>query len=284
MMTVRKVLEKGKTILRENNIVNYSNEARWIFESAFECGKDFMFFYADVTVDEEKAIRYFEMINRRANGEPVQYVIGSWDFYGESFYVGDGVLIPRPETEMLVDFALDYLKDKKDAVIIDLCSGTGCIGLSVAKKLPSSKVYFVEKSDKAFSYLKKNLENFGCKNVTAIKGDIFSGFDLFDIPEPDLILSNPPYIESADIATLQSEVLLEPMMALDGGADGFDFYRVITDKWLPHCRGAIAVECGEGQAESIKEMFLAYCDKTELMSDFNDIERVVIGKISQERK
>ncbi len=283
-MTIRQVLEKGKSILRDNNIVNFSNEARWIFESAFECGKDFIFFYSDVLVDEEKSVRYFEMINRRANGEPIQYVIGSWDFYGETFFVGDGVLIPRPETEMLVDFALDFLKDKRDAVVVDLCSGTGCIGLSVAKIHPSSKVFLVEKSDKAFKYLQKNLESFGCENVTAVKGDIFNGFESFNIPKPNLILSNPPYIETGEIADLQTEVLLEPSMALDGGADGLDFYRAINEKWLPYCKGAIAVECGEGQAESIKEMFSNYCDKTELLTDFNDIERIVVGKIGQERK
>ncbi len=283
-MTVQQLLEKGKTILKNNNIENSSNEARWIFESAFECGRDYIIFHSDESADCEKSVRFLEMINRRAHGEPVQYVIGLWDFYGESFYVGDGVLIPRPETEMLVDFALDYLKDKTNPVIIDLCSGTGCIGLSVAKNLPSSKVYLVEKSEKAFTYLQKNLESFGCKNVTAVKGDIFSGFDGFDIPKPDLILSNPPYIESSEITTLQSEVLLEPSMALDGGEDGLDFYRVINEKWLPHCIGAVALECGEGQAEAIEGMISYFCGNTQVLTDFNDIKRTVIGFIGQERK
>ena len=282
-MTVRQLFEKGKTVLKNNNIENYANEARWIFEAAFECGREYIIFHSDETADKEKSTRFLEMINRRADGEPVQYVIGSWDFYGETFAVGEGVLIPRPETEMLVDFALDYLKDKSEPVIIDLCSGTGCIGLSVANNLPSAKVFLVEKSDKAFAYLEKNLECFDCKNVTAIKGDIFDGFEFFDIPKPDLILSNPPYIESKEIATLQSEVLLEPSMALDGGEDGYDFYRVITEKWLPHCKGAIAVECGEGQTKEIEKMFSSVCGRTQSLTDFNEIARVVLGFIGQER-
>lgn len=282
-MTVQQLFENGKNVLKNKNIENYANEARWIFEAAFECGREYIIFRSDETADEEKSARFIEMINRRADGEPVQYVIGSWDFYGETFAVGEGVLIPRPETEMLVDFALEFLKDKSEPVIVDLCSGTGCIGLSVANNLPSSKVFLVEKSDKAFVYLKKNIENFGCKNVTAIKGDIFDGFGFFDIPKPDLILSNPPYIESDVIETLQSEVLLEPSMALDGGEDGYDFYRVISEKWLSHCKGAIAVECGEGQTKEIEMMFSSFCGKTQSLTDFNDIERVVIGYIGQER-
>lgn len=282
-MTVQQLFENEKNVLKNKNIENYANEARWIFEAAFECGREYIIFHSDETADEEKSARFIEMINRRADGEPVQYVIGSWDFYGETFAVGEGVLIPRPETEMLVDFALEFLKDKSEPVIVDLCSGTGCIGLSVANNLPSSKVFLVEKSDKAFVYLKKNIENFGCKNVTAIKGDIFDGFGFFDIPKPDLILSNPPYIESDVIETLQSEVLLEPSMALDGGEDGYDFYRVISEKWLSHCKGAIAVECGEGQTKEIEMMFSSFCGKTQSLTDFNDIERVVIGYIGQER-
>lgn len=283
-MTVAELLEKGKSLLKENDVDNYANEARWIFESVFECGREYVIFHSHDNADSEKAVRYIESVTRRAGGEPVQYVIGSWDFYGETFAVGDGVLIPRPETEILVDFALDYLKEKSNPVVIDLCSGSGCIGLSVAKDNPDSKVFLIEKSEKAFEYLKKNLENFGCENVTAIRGDIFDGFEGFDIPKPDLILSNPPYIESADIATLQSEVLLEPSMALDGGEDGLDFYRVINEKWLRYCGGAIAVECGEGQAEIIEKMFSSFCGKTQSLTDFNGIKRAVVGYIGQERK
>lgn len=283
-MTVAELLKKGTSLLEKYKIENHINEARWIFESVFECAKEYIFFHSDDEVDSEKAVRYIDAVTRRASGEPVQYVIGSWDFYGKTFSVGRGVLIPRPETEILVDFALGFLKDKKNPVVFDLCSGSGCIGLSVAKHFPNSKVFLLEKSEDAFDYLEKNLSNLGCENAVPIRGDIFDGFEKFGLPKPDLILSNPPYIESNDIASLQSEVLFEPAMALDGGNDGFDFYRAINNKWLKNCSGVVAVECGEGQAEKIEDIFSSHCGKTYSLTDFNGIKRVVIGYIGSERK
>ncbi len=276
-MTVAELLKKGREILEANKIENSANEARWIFESVFECGREYAVFHANNNADKTKTEVFFDKINQRAGGTPVQYVIGSWDFYGETFYVGEGVLIPRPETELLVDFALGYLKDKPNAVVFDLCSGTGCIGLSVARLFPQSEVYLVEKSTEAMKYLLRNAEKFSLSNVRIINGDIFEGFSAFEIPNPDLILSNPPYINTDEVSTLQSEVLKEPAMALDGGSDGLDFYRAITEKWLPYCGKAVAVECGEGQADEIRMIFLKQFDKTCSIKDFNGIERVVIG-------
>lgn len=277
-MTVSELFEKGKSILKSASVDNCSNEAHWIFEDVFQCGREYLIFHSNDEADLLKASKFIEKINKRASGIPVQYVIGSWDFYGESFAVGQGVLIPRPETELLVDFALDYLSGKKEPVVFDLCAGSGCIGLSVAKNRTDAKVYLIEKSAEAFDYLEKNRNKLGCGNAELIFGDIFDGFGAFSLPEPDLILSNPPYIESEDIAALQSEVHYEPIMALDGGKDGLIFYRTITEKWLLFCKGASAVECGEGQADSIKSIFSSAFAETYSVKDFNGIERVVIGK------
>lgn len=276
-MTVSELFEKAKRILSDKRIDNHSNEARWIFEAVFGVNSQYLFFNANDEADIEKSDEFIEKINRRANGEPVQYVIGSWDFYGETFKVGEGVLIPRPETELLIDFALDYLKNKENPIVFDLCSGSGCIGLTVARLVPESKVYLLEKSVKAFDYLSANKNNLGCRNAVLINGDIFKGFDEFDLPEPDLILSNPPYIESEEINHLQSEVLKEPLMALDGGKDGLDFYRCIADIWLPHCKGAVAVECGENQHNEIANLFSGL--NFSFKKDFNDIYRVVCGTV-----
>lgn len=277
-MTIKELLKLGTDILEKNQIDNYRNEARWIFESVFDYQKNYYVIHPDEIISYDKSEEYLEKINERASGIPVQYVIGEWDFYGETFFVGNGVLIPRPETELLVDFAIKFLEEKKNSVVIDLCSGSGCIGLSVAKLFPESKVFLIEKSDDAMKFLIKNKEKFSLCNATIIQGDIFSGFDSFEIPNPDLILSNPPYINSDEVMTLQSEVLKEPVMALDGGIDGLDFYRVIADKWLCNCNGAIAVECGEGQAEIIEQIFSTQCSDCYSVSDFNGIERVVIGR------
>lgn len=275
-MTVSELLTKCKSIL--DDMENGLNEARWIFEEVFGCGSDYVFFHGNDEADESKCAECLEKIRLRESGVPVQYVLGSWDFYGESFKVGEGVLIPRPETELLIDFACEYLKGKDAPVVIDLCSGSGCIGLTVAKLNPHSKVFLLEKSPDAMKYLLLNAESFNLANVRIIHGDIFDGFSAYGIDSADLILSNPPYINSCDIPSLQSEVLLEPEMALDGGEDGLDFYRAIAEKWLPFCGGAIAVECGEGQSDDIRRIFSMQCAETYSVKDFNGIERVVIGR------
>lgn len=282
-MTVKDLLAEGIRILGEGGVENSRNEAHWIFEAAFECGRDYAVFHSSDEADVKKSDRFLEMINLRKNGTPVQYVIGEWDFYGETFRVGEGVLIPRPETEMLVDFALDYLKGKQNPVVFDLCAGSGCIGLSVAKNRPDAKVFLLEKSEKAFAYLEANKNKLGCKNACLISGDLFSGFEAFGLPVPDLILSNPPYIESAEVPLLQKEVLREPSMALDGGEDGYDFYRAIADVWLPFCGGAIAVECGENQTDTIKKLFSKICAVVRSEKDFNGIGRTVCGFLGTER-
>ncbi len=277
-MTVKELFAQGKTILQNNHVDNYINEARWIFESVFKCSGNYLVICSDDAVNSEDASCFIEKINIRASGIPVQYVIGEWDFYGETFSVGNGVLIPRPETELLVDFAIDFLKSKQDPVVFDLCSGSGCIGLTVAKYFPDAKVFLLEKSDDAMKYLIKNKERLSVSNAEIIQGDIFNGFDFYNLPQPDLILSNPPYINSEDIALLQSEVLKEPLMALDGGIDGLDFYKAINDKWLVDSCSAIAVECGEGQSDEIKKLFSLKCSDVFSVTDFNGIERVVIGR------
>lgn len=276
-MRISELYGNGCRILEDAGIENFKNEARWIFESVFECGREYLVFNSSGDADSLKEEIFLQKINRRAEGVPVQYVIGAWDFYGESYAVGEGVLIPRPETELLVDFALDFLKDNTNPVVFDLCSGTGCIGLSVAKNKPDAKVILVEKSPDALKYLKKNVSDSGCGNVQVINGDVLLGFDSFDLPKPDLILSNPPYIESDDIAELQSEVHYEPVMALDGGSDGMIFYNTISQKWIDEC-SAVAVECGEGQADSIIKLFSKKFADVYSVKDFNGIERVVIGR------
>ena len=276
-MKIKELLLQAAKTLSDSQVENASNEARWIFEAAFECGRDFAVLHGESQAETDKAEKFLGMIKKRADGIPIQYVIGEWDFYGETFKVGEGVLIPRPETEMLVDFALDYLADKKNPVVFDLCAGSGCIGLSVAKNRPDAKVFLLEKSEAAFGYLSENKELLECENAQLISGDLFDGFEGYDLPEPDLILSNPPYIESAEIPLLQKEVQLEPSMALDGGEDGFDFYRALALKWLPFCKGAIAVECGENQTETIEKLFIPNCARVYSENDFNGIGRMVVG-------
>lgn len=268
-MTISELEKLGSQKLRASGKENSDFDARCLLEFVLNLNPTQYLLNRSEEVDSVCAEKFLSLVERRSNGEPLQYILGKWEFMGLPFYVGEGVLIPRPETEMLVEFALDFLKDKKNPVVIDLCSGSGCIAISVAKHLPNAKVYAVEKSDLAFPYLKKNIWLNCVFNVSAVHGDIFDRTLLSDI-KPDLILSNPPYIRSPEIASLQSEVRNEPSMALDGGEDGLIFYREISNGWLDRLGtgGAIAVECAEDQTEDIIRMF---SEKTQYAEAFNDL-------------
>lgn len=202
-----------------------------------------------------------DLLWRVKNGEPLQYVIGKWDFYESEFYVGEGVLIPRPETEELTELVINQAKRMQRPVVFDLCSGSGCIGISIARAIPSAIVYCVEKSADAMFYLLKNSAS--DKNVKIMNADVCFPPEM---PEADIIVSNPPYIKTADIKTLQSEVLKEPVMALDGGSDGLDFYRTIADKWKPFMKSnsALFLEIGDEQGKAVSDILTA--------NDFSGVE------------
>ena len=269
-MTYSEALKYCSGAFEENGIENAGNESRWLMESIDD---SYMLKLRD-EMDGDDAEEYMNLAERRICGEPLQYLTGSWEFYGREFYVGEGVLIPRPETELLVDFALEYLRDIENPVVIDLCSGTGCIALTVASERKDARVFAVEKYEEAFGYLERNRERLRCENVTAVRGDIFE-YDKLNLEKADLILSNPPYIESGECSSLQKEVLFEPVTALDGGEDGLDFYRQIALIAEKHSRGAVAVECGENQAEEIGKMFV-FPGEVKFIEDFNGIRRVTV--------
>lgn len=212
-----------------------------------------------------------DMLLQLKAGKPLQYVLGKWDFYNSEFYVGEGVLIPRPETEELVELAVNKIKTLGKCVVFDLCAGSGCIGISVARECPEASVYLVEKSEQAFDFLLKNAQ--GADNVFPVNADIN---DSLDLPKADVIISNPPYIKSSDIALLQSEVLCEPTMALDGGNDGLDFYRIINDKWSCafNQNGLLYLEIGNDQGKDILKVLDRFCD-IEIIKDMYGNDRMV---------
>lgn len=190
------------------------------------------------------------------SGEPLQYVLGKWDFYESEFYVGKGVLIPRPETEELTDLAVKYAKEMNSPVVYDLCSGSGCIGISIAKAVPQSDVYCVEKSAEAMPYLLKNSQD--VSNAHPVAGDVLKSDSFENLAENsvDIIVSNPPYVRSSDISNLQPEVLFEPKEALDGGADGLDFYKCIIKEWKRFLKpgGHLLFEIGDDQGAAVAEL------------------------------
>lgn len=246
-----------------------------IFEDLLGISKSKIYFNDNVVTDEQIKIAK-EAINHRKKGEPLQYILGKWDFYDLTFYVGEGVLIPRPETETLVDFALEKIKDIELPVIYDLCAGSGCIGLTIAYHRKDAKVYLLEKEEAALKYLKSNKEKYNLDNAQIIQGDLFN-IDFSQIPQANVILSNPPYIPASEIKCLQKEVQFEPVTALDGGIDGLDFYRCIAQKWISQVKkgGYVALECGEEQSADIIRIFDGKYSEKQVIYDFNNIDRIV---------
>ncbi len=266
-------------------------DASTLMQFVFDLDRGELLMCGDIEAHDADVTTFKRLVSERVSGNPLQYIIGEWDFFDYTFHVGEGVLIPRPETEILVSETLEYLSKQgnEDAsyapVVYDLCAGSGCVGISIAKSFPKANVFAFEKSPEASRYLLKNIARNAADNVTALESDVltgeYSGFVSVSVPETaDVIVSNPPYIRSDEIAELQKEVLKEPVMALDGGTDGLMFYRAIADIWMPRLKpgGLLLVECGEDQAEKI-EQILAICGvKTFKICDFAGIYRVVGAK------
>ena len=252
MINWRELLNKGKSILEDNSIDDAGFDAYQLILSFFDGSATGYTLHLSDSVSEENAEEYMKLVYRRCEGEPLQYILGKWDFYESSFFVGKGVLIPRPETEELVSECIDIIRMNRFSVVYDLCTGSGCIGLSIAKACPEVTCYLFELYDDAFFYAEKNLAFSGLSNVKLIKHNVLECYEE-NIPVADIIVSNPPYIESEEIQGLQSEVLREPLTALDGGNDGLDFYRAFFEKWSEKLKsfGYFAFECAENQTEKI---------------------------------
>ena len=252
-------------------------DAQQLVSYCFGYNKTQLLMNSGVEVDEVKLIHFEDCVKRRCNHEPLQYIIGMWGFHRFSFKVGEGVLIPRPETEILVDFAVEKIQKHKYKTVFDLCCGSGCIGLSIAKLCRDVKVYCVDVSDKALEYTRLNKELLDVDNVTVVKSDIRESSGFIGLPRPDIILSNPPYICTDEIKELQPEIAFEPSLALDGGIDGLSFYRSLSEIWYPFINrgGYLAMECGEDQATDILSLFIGKADKGKIIKDASGIDRVV---------
>ena len=217
---------------------------------------------------------------QRAEGRPLQYILGEWEFLTLTLKVGEGVLIPRPDTELLCEVAAEQLRGMTAPRVLDLCAGSGCVGLGVASLHPDAVVTEVELSDAALGYLKENVLRYPDYAVIVRQANVLTDFDAFDGPY-DAILSNPPYIPTADLATLQKEVQREPQMALDGDADGLKFYRTIAEHWCDKLSpdGFVAVEVGIGQAEDVAALFAAQgLENAGIYPDLAGIPRVVLAR------
>lgn len=275
------LFKKISEILKNSAIEDCNLEAEIIIRHFSGFSQSEVMFRDESEYSPEMLISIEKAVEERISGRPVQYIIGQWDFFESTFAVGEGVLIPRPETELLCEYVIGAADKSKECVIYDLCSGSGCIGISVKKALPEAEVVLVEKSEKAFEYLRKNSAAILKEtDITMINGDIFDFSFFANYPNADIIVSNPPYIRKDEIPKLQREVQREPSMALDGGEDGLDFYRFIISVWSRKLKsgGIIAFECGEEQADDISAIFIENGFDAEIRKDYNHINRFVIGR------
>jgi release factor glutamine methyltransferase len=251
-------------------------------------------------IDEKASMQIDSLAARRVRGEPLQYIIGHVDFWGMRICVGKGVLIPRPETELMVEETIKIIIDsgakrrftRSEAGqrpeglginILDLCTGSGCIALSLAKEFPQTDVYGVDKSAAALVYASRNAEGNGIKNVTFIEGDLFDPMN--ENARFACIVSNPPYIRKGDIAGLQREISFEPIDALDGGQDGLDFYRRILAEAPRHLaeNGTAILEIGFDQANDIRDLAVrAGFRHIRFVRDYSGIARIFVGNLSYE--
>lgn len=237
------------------------------------------------TVPPEQAEALLAALAQRPH-RPLQYIMGEWPFDGMMLRVGEGVLVPREDTMALVELACDSLSEKAfDSFpirILDLCAGTGAVGLAVARRIPYAHVTCVELSDEALPYLRANAEKYGEGRVTVLKGDVLAGPEALGIAPGsfDAVLSNPPYIPAADIPGLAREVRQEPVMALDGGEDGLVFYRTIAEHWSAAVRpgGVLCYELGIGQFEDVERIIVrSGWSDIRNKSDFGGKIRAIIG-------
>lgn len=253
MVAVKFLYNKAKEELDKAGISDPAFNSMCLVEKVFNINK-VQLMSENHLADDSQGARFITLLGRRLSGEPLQYILGEWEFYGYKLKVGKGVLIPRDDTEVLLRRCLSYLKNKKGARVLDLCSGSGALAIAIAKET-DSEVTAVEKSAQALPYLCENI-TLNQADVEVIAGDIFTLSDELEDGFFDLILSNPPYVMSEEIKNLQREISFEPEMALDGGEDGLKFYRAIIRNYTKKLKsgGMLAFEIGEGQLPEVKSL------------------------------
>ncbi len=284
-MTVKKTAERVKKELSAAGFETAQRESRFLVEGICRLTRGGMFLHSDMLLTDAEQMQIEEALQKRLAGWPLQYLIGEWDFYGYPVFVGEGVLIPRPETELLVREALVVLSNKKkrEAVVADLCSGSGCIAVAIARECRSARVTAVERYDEAYGYLERNIERNGTQNILPLKADVLGPLSQSLASTFDIIVCNPPYIKTEDMKNLSREVRFEPSEALDGRRDGLHFYREITKRWktclVP--KGVILYEIGFDQGAEVAQILTDNgFEQVEIKQDYNGLDRIVSGVLS----
>lgn len=279
-MTIKETLTKGMIMLKNSNIESPKLKARLLLQYILKKPRQYLIVYDNKELDKKEQWEYFVNIEKLAKGIPLQHITHSQEFMKMDFYVNENVLIPRPDTEILVEEVIKIAKKIDKPKILDLCTGSGAIAISISKNVESAEVFAIDISEKALEVAKKNANNLGGK-VKFIKSNLFE-----KLPKTkfDIIVSNPPYIRKEEISKLSNEVQKEPEIALNGGIDGLDFYRKITSQAIDYLKlgSYLCYEIGFDQKDDVMQIIEkhgqysgTYCKK-----DLFGNDRIIVTQVN----
>lgn len=280
-MKIGEILAKAYSTLKSEGIDTYMIDAQLLLQKVLQKDKVFIIINRDLELKESEKEEFFRLLNMRRNKMPVKYILGECEFMGMNFNIKEGVLIPRGDTEILVEKALEEIDKNKYKRVCDVCCGSGAIGISIGKLNESAQVVCLDISDTACQVTQENINKFNISDrVKVIKSDLLNEAIKNKLTF-DIILSNPPYIREDVIPSLMEDVKnYEPYIALSGGVDGLDFYRKITKQSLEllEAGGMLAYEIGYDQREDVERILLEN-KLTDIVcfKDLAGLDRVVIG-------
>ena len=287
-MEIKDLIRMGVKKLDGKKYSNPPLECVLLLAYLLDVDKTYIYIHNDEEVSSSVENKYFSLIDERRKGYPIQYILKEKEFMGISFYIEEGVLIPRPDTEILVQYVLDYIDEKykeRDIKIVELGTGSGCISLSIAYYKKNVFVYSVDIDKKANAVAEENSKRLKLSDrVKILEGDLFQGIKNMGLKNSvDIIVSNPPYIPEDEIFGLQDEIKkYEPLWALDGGEDGLDYYRRIipqSKEYLKN-RGILVFEMGFDQGRKIKELMeKGNFRNINILKDLQGLDRVITGEL-----
>lgn len=278
-MNIEEILKKEINNLKQNNIENSTLKVRILLANILNVKKEYLLIHSEEEVKQEDKIKYENNINELIKGKPLQYITNKQEFMGLNFYVDENVLIPQPDTEILVEKAIEIAETTQKNKILDMCTGSGCIAISLAKNINNAQIIATDISNNALNVANKNAINHNVENkIKFINSDMFNNIE----EKFDIIVSNPPYIETETINKLEIEVQNEPHLALDGGIDGLKFYKIIANNAFKYLNenGYLLLEIGYNQQKSVMQLLqdTGKYKNIETIKDLGGNYRVVIAR------
>ena len=278
-MTIKQAITKGMIMLKSNNVESPKLKARLLLQYVLDKPRQYIIVYDNKEIDKQQQWQYFVNIEKLTKGIPLQHITHRQEFMKMDFFVDENVLIPRPDTEILVEEVIKIAQKYNSPRILDLCTGSGAIAISLKKFVPNADITAVDISEKALEIAQKNAKKLETK-INFLKSDLF---DKLDNKKFDIIVSNPPYIRKDEIKKLSEEVQKEPKIALDGGEDGLDFYRIITEQAINYLKTGsfLCFEIGYNQKNDVIKIIEdeqnyknTYCKK-----DLYGNDRIIISQV-----